>query len=93
MPLRHGKLIAQWSAVLGVAVLLACAVAFRDRIAEEWWLYKLESGDVEGQKVAAERLAESGSVRAVSYLLLAFRDSIGSASSFQTCIQTFYPEA
>ena len=66
---RPGKLIARWSAALGLVVLLACAVAFRDRIAEEWWLYKLESGELEEQKVAAEKLADMGSARAVPVML------------------------
>ena len=66
---RHGKLIARWSVALGLAVLVACGVAFRDRIAEEWWLYKLESGELEEQKVAAEKLVEMGSVRAVPVML------------------------
>ncbi len=67
--IRRGKVIASWSTTLGVLVLLACAVAFKDRIAEQWWLYKLESGELEEQKVAVEKLAELGSVRAVRVML------------------------
>lgn len=57
------------SAAIGVCVVVACTVVFKDRILEQWYLYKLQSGGVEEQKVAAERLSELEAVRAVPALL------------------------
>ncbi len=74
MSARRAKAVTLSAATIGVCVLLACAFAFRDRIAEQWWLYKLESGELEEQKVAAERLAEMGAVRAVPVMLGILRD-------------------
>jgi hypothetical protein len=52
-----------------MVVLLVGAIAFKDRIAEEYWLWKLESEYREEQEVAAERLEELRSVRAIPGLL------------------------
>jgi HEAT repeat protein len=67
---RHkGRLLAWGSAAGGLIVLLGCAVAFRDRIAEEWWLWRLGSVDPAARGAAAEKLGEMGSVRALPGLL------------------------
>jgi hypothetical protein len=55
---RKGRLLAWGSVVVGVLVLVACAFAFRGRIVEEYWLHKLEFGDLDEQTVAAKRLRE-----------------------------------
>ncbi len=62
---RPGKLIARWSAALALAVLLACAVVFRDEFLEQWYLWKLDSQDEASRLLAAEKLGELQSVRAV----------------------------
>jgi hypothetical protein len=80
---RKGRLLAWGSVAVGTVVLLACTVAFKDRIAEKWWLHKLESGEREDQKVAAERLADMGSVRAVPVLLHRLREIVGDDSREQ----------
>ena len=63
------KLIVCGVAVFGIAVLLAAAFALRRPILEQWYLWKLESGDSEQQWAAAAKLAKIGSKRAEEWYL------------------------
>jgi HEAT repeat protein len=62
---RRGRRVTWWITGLGLLVLLACGILFKDWVLEEWYLYKLESGDIEEQKAAVQKLAEMGSTRAI----------------------------
>lgn len=67
-PLR-GKAIAFWSAWICLAVLTAAGFVFKDRIREEYWLWKLEKGDKAETEQAAIALGKLKSVRAVPELI------------------------
>lgn len=69
----RSKTIPISTAVLGVAVLIAAGVAGKNRIREEWYIWRLEKGDEQEQMVAAEKLGKLRSVRAASRLVAAFR--------------------
>jgi hypothetical protein len=70
MKTRQGRTVAVWSVVLGVLVLVGAGWAMRERVAEEYWLYRLEDGDEEEKRVAVERLGEIGSARALPIILV-----------------------
>jgi len=63
------KLLATAIALLGVAAIAAASWASRDWLHEEWWIHKLETGDVDERTRAAMRLGELQSSRAVPHLL------------------------
>lgn len=71
-PLR-GKAIALWSAGAAVVVMIAGGLALRQRILEEWFIFKLGSDEWEVSYHAAKRLGRMESVRAVPYLLETYR--------------------
>ena len=66
----RGRLLAFSTAMLGLMVLVAAGMAARDWMLEEWYLRKLENGDEKQQFVAAQKLGEMGSERAVPLLEL-----------------------
>ena len=65
---RRGKAIALTATTLGLAVLVGAGIAAKDRIAEEWWIYKLRTGDEEEKKEAAQKLGEMPSLRSIPHL-------------------------
>jgi hypothetical protein len=66
---RRGKVVS-WSCLVGgVVVLGLCLFAFRERILEEWYIYRLGSDDQAVRLVAAEWLGEKKSLRAVPKLV------------------------
>ena len=69
MPSPRDKTIVLLSGILGLAVLVTAGFAFRDRLVEEYWLWKLERGDEGDREVAARRLGEMKSTRAIPGLL------------------------
>jgi hypothetical protein len=72
---RKGRLLAWGSTVGAVLVLVTGVVALRGRIAEEYWLWKLESGNPEVQRVAVEKLGKMRSLRAVPALMRGYEKS------------------
>ena len=62
---RRGKAIAIATVTFGLAVLVGAGIAAKDRIAEEWWIYKLRTGSQDQKQAAAAALADMASVRAV----------------------------
>jgi hypothetical protein len=73
MTKRNARTIAMWCVGVGVVVVVVMGMVLKDRIREEYYLYRLEHGDKEAKKVAAERLGEIGSVRAVPVILRLFQ--------------------
>lgn len=61
----RGKAVALWSFVLGTAVLIAGGVILKDHILEPYWLWKLDSDDIEEQEAAVTKLTELGRLRPV----------------------------
>jgi len=55
--------------VLGMAIALGAGIAIHDRVREEYYLRKLESGDEEEKKIAVERLGEMKSPVVIPRLL------------------------
>lgn len=70
---RRGKLVALATAAVGMVVLVAAGFAAKDRIREQWYIWRLERGSKEAQVAAAEMLGEMRSVRAVPLLMAALR--------------------
>jgi len=70
---RRGRWTAIVLGILAAAVLAAGALGFRQRLYEEWYLWKLRSADRAESDLAAAKLAELGSARAVEPLLEAIR--------------------
>ena len=68
--IRNGKRLTYLTIALGVLVLLVAGYASRDLAVEQWYIWKLESEDEQERKLAAEKLGEMGSVRAVPSLML-----------------------
>ena len=58
-----------WLAGLTIAVVAAATIFGRQRIAEEWYIYQLRSGDQAVVDNAAMRLGEMKSVRAIEPLV------------------------
>jgi HEAT repeat protein len=61
---RDGRRFFRFSVVAAVLVLAGAIVANGDRILERWYVYRLDSANVEVRKHAVERLWELGSRRA-----------------------------
>src|SRR2546428_4777582 len=70
---NRGKTITLSTVALGVVVLIAAGFAAKDRLSEEWYLWRLEVGSEEEEADAAEELGELRSVRAVSALVARFK--------------------
>ena len=66
---RRGKAFALSTAVVALAVLVAAGFAAKDRIREEWYLHKLQTGGQNEREFAAEVLVELRSSRAVPVLV------------------------
>ena len=69
MKTRKGRAIAFSTAALGLVVLVGVAIALKDRLREEWCIYRLKSGDVHARLSAIKELEEKRSVRAVPSLI------------------------
>jgi len=72
---RRPKLLATAISLLGVAAIAAAFWASKDWLHEEWWIHKLETGDVEERTRAAMRLGKLQSSRAVPHLLRVIGES------------------
>src|SRR2546427_9381966 len=70
---RRGRTIALSTVTIGLVVLAALGFAAKDRLSEEWYLWRLEVGSEEEEADAAEELGELRSVRAVSALVARFK--------------------
>jgi hypothetical protein len=69
MAYLKGKRVAVAAGVIGLAVLALTAFLARDRIAEEWWLWKLSRASaIKDEIKPVKRLGELRSVRAVPLL-------------------------
>src|SRR5262245_32037040 len=69
MTRRRGRTIATSAGILGLAVLAGAGFASRDRIVEQYWLWRPDLGDENARELAARRLGEMRSARGVSGLL------------------------
>ena len=67
------KLIVVSVAVLSMVVLVASGFALKRPILEQWYLWELDSEDEQERKLAAEKLGELHSVRAIPRLTELFR--------------------
>ena len=76
-----GKKVAWWGGTMGVVVMVCFGLAAKDRILETWYLWRLESKNEEARGVAAERLGEMKSVRAIPKLVEALRGEPGAYQS------------
>ncbi len=79
---RRGKSIAISTVAVGVVVLVAAGFAAKDWIVEEWWIHKLQTGDVDEQTHAAKRLGELESIRAVPFLFRVIGEVSGKSGLF-----------
>ena len=70
---RKGKRLTYLTISLGVLVLVAAGFAFKRPILEQWYLWELESEDEQERKLAAEKLGELRSVRAIPSLIRILR--------------------
>src|SRR2546422_9447239 len=68
MKTGRGKAVSICLSVLGVLVVLVTGFAFKDRVAEQWYLWKLDSDEPELRELAARKLGDLRSVRAVDRL-------------------------
>jgi HEAT repeat protein len=66
---QRGKAVARWSLVVALISLLATAWAFRDKLAERWYISRLENEDKEIRRDAVENLRRMRSVRAVPHFV------------------------
>ena len=73
MRARQQKLVTLGFGVVGIAVLAGAAFVLREPLAEQYYLWRLESGDEEERKLAAEKLGEIGSLKSIPTLIAIFR--------------------
>ena len=59
------------TAGLGIIVLAVACIAGRDKFVEQWYLWKLKSGDMDDQRAAAAALVAMGSRAAEGWYLRA----------------------
>jgi hypothetical protein len=64
----RGKLVAWCTTALGLAVLVASVIVFKDRLVEEWYLHGLRAQNEDSRRMALEGLARMGSARAIPVL-------------------------
>lgn len=70
-----GKRVAITAAVCGIAILAMTAFLERDRIAEEWWLWRLSRASTVPEEIKpVERLGKLRSVRAVPLIFDRMRE-------------------
>jgi HEAT repeat protein len=68
--IRNGRRTAIAVAAIGVLTIVLAAFFGRDRISEEWWLWKLSKPSSDEERIAAmDRLGELCSARAVPVIL------------------------
>ena len=72
MTARSARQLTTIAALLAVATAACAVFAFRGRIAEEYWFWRLLGSDEAGQKAAIRVLGERRSVRAVPGILQVF---------------------
>jgi HEAT repeat protein len=58
---RNARTIAMWTVAVGVVVVVVTGIALKDRIREEYYLYKLEHGDDDEKVRALEWLGDHAS--------------------------------
>jgi hypothetical protein len=56
------------AALLALSSVAAAGYAYRDRLVETYWIWRLDAGARDGQAIAAARLGEIGSTRAIEAL-------------------------
>lgn len=69
--------------IVGSLVLVIAGFALRDRVFEQWLLWKLESGNEQARKIAAERLGEMRSARAAPRLVQILRERAQTADEIR----------
>ena len=74
------KSITLFTAVVGVVVLFVAGFALKEKAAEQWYIWKLESEDEQSRKDAAAKLAEMGAVGAILKIL--GRPSVANGQTF-----------
>jgi hypothetical protein len=67
--IRPGREFTLWTVAVGVLALVVASIAAKDWIREEYWMWKLRTGDTGVQRVAAQNLDVLRSVRAVPLLV------------------------
>ena len=55
--------------VVGAVVIVWAGIAFEEKLVEQWYLWKLDSGEEEEQELAAEKLGQMRSSRAIPRLV------------------------
>ena len=70
---RKSRRLTHLTVWLGIAVLVIALYASKERLLEQYWLWKLETGNGDERKPAAEKLGAMGSVRAIPILLQILR--------------------
>jgi HEAT repeat protein len=80
---RRGRWIGWGASAVGVAILLGLGFALRGKIAEEWYLYRLRTGDARVKEHAAGMLHALSSTRA-PYLIHRLR--LGEERFFPACV-------
>jgi len=75
----RGKTIAIFTAAVGLAALVACAILCRNQILEMWYVRDLRSSELPVRKNAAARLGEIGSRRAAKALLEILEETVAPA--------------
>lgn len=73
MKATKSKRLTHLTISLGVVVLVAAGFAFKRPILEQWYLWELESEEEQERKLAAEKLGELRSVRAIPSLIKILR--------------------
>src|SRR5262245_44914859 len=69
MAVTPGRAISIWSGTLALAIFGIAGFAFRQRIQEEYWLWRLERGSGHHREAAARALGEMRALRAVPALI------------------------
>ena len=71
----RGRKVAVGVVIIGLLTLAGAGFAFKDKAVEQWYLLKLDSEEEEERELAAEKLGEIGSKRAIPQLIEIFRRS------------------
>ena len=79
-----GRRVAIGVAVVGTMVVVWAGIAFEEKLFEQWYLWKLDSGEEEEQELAAEKLGQMKSKRAIPRLVELLRGS--AARSGAVCV-------
>ncbi len=84
---KRGKIFALSTVAVGVVVLVAAGIAAKERIREEWYLWKLEWGNPDEQVASMEKLGEMRSVRAVKPLVAKLKQKEVAASAQESLLE------